>query len=153
MASEVLKYCNFDEITIKFSNNLLLNNEIPKQWLTWNIIQFPKYIHGQICWITLNYTALYQKVSEIIIWYIKRKRQLADHCIRHNNEIVHNMVIWSVKNGRRNRGRQSKTYLDILMNDCECDTTNELRTLVMYLVQIGKDFKIWSIENSINVSK
>ena len=33
--------------------------------------------------------------------------------------------------GKRNRGRQPKTCVDILNNDCDCEDEDEIRSLMM----------------------
>ena len=48
------------------------------------------------------------KINEVIKL---RRLRLAGHCIRHTDEIAHNLVIWKPKNGIRNRGRQPNTYI------------------------------------------
>ena len=66
-----------------------------------------------------------------IIEVIKQRRLLlAGLCIRHTDELEHNLVLWKPKNGIRNRGRKPKTFIDILKNDCDCEE-DELRTLMM----------------------
>ena len=39
---EVLKFCDFDEIILSFSNKLLINNEKPQQWADVDIKPLPK---------------------------------------------------------------------------------------------------------------
>ena len=43
-----------------------------------------------------------------------RRMRINDHCIRHNDEIVHNLILWEPKFCRRNRGRQCYSYIDNL---------------------------------------
>ena len=76
-------------------------------------------------------TQLYRgipKISEVIKQRILR---LAGHCIRHTDELAHNLILWTPKNGIRNRGSQPKTFIEILKNDCDCEEEYELRTLMM----------------------
>ena len=42
MAPEILKYCNLNKIILEFSNEMLIQHVIPKQWLTCNIPPSPK---------------------------------------------------------------------------------------------------------------
>ena len=67
------------------------------------------------------------KITEVIK---QRRVRLADHCIRHTDELAHNLVLCKPKNGIRNRGRQPKTFIDILKSDCGFEE-DELRTRMM----------------------
>ena len=67
-------------------------------------------------------------ISEVIKQIIL---QLAGHCIRHADELVHYLMLWKPKNDIRNRRRRSNTFIDILKNDCECEEEYELRILMM----------------------
>ena len=42
IAPEALQYCKFDEITLKFATEVLMNHEKPKQWSTCRIIPVPQ---------------------------------------------------------------------------------------------------------------
>ena len=51
---------------------------------------------------------LYQdlpKVSDIVR---ERRLRLAGHCVRHDDEIAHHLVLWEPTKGTRNRGRRAK---------------------------------------------
>ena len=39
---EILKYGNFDDIMLEFSNKILTRHEITSQWLKFNIVTYPK---------------------------------------------------------------------------------------------------------------
>ena len=47
--------------------------------------------------------------------------RLAGHCVRHPEEVAHNLILWTPKQGTRTRGRQSKTFIETLKHDCEED--------------------------------
>ena len=66
------------------------------------------------------------KITEVIKL---RRLRLECHCIRHTDEIAHNLALWKPKNGIRNRGRLPKTHICILKSDCDWKTN--LRTLMM----------------------
>ena len=34
-----------------------------------------------------------------------RHMRIAGHCLRHHDEIAHNIILWEPQFGRRNRGR------------------------------------------------
>ena len=90
-------------------------------------LKWPQIYHGNIRSPIYNYTWEMPKITEVIKL---RRLRLAGHCIRHTDEIAHNLVLWKQKNGIRNRGRQPNTYIDILQSDCNCEE-DELRTLMM----------------------
>ena len=74
---------------------------------------------------------LYKGLPKITDVIKERRLRLAGHCIRHNDEIAHNLILWTPKTGKRNRGRQPKTFVDILKNDCDCEEEDEIRSLMM----------------------
>ena len=47
-------------------------------------------------------------ISEIIK---QRRMRLAGHCVRHPEEVEHNVIIYTPKQDTRTRGRQSKTFI------------------------------------------
>ena len=55
-----------------------------------------------------------QKVSENIT---DRRTRFAGHCIRRENEIVSDLVLWRPKHGHTSVGRPALTYLDTLVKD------------------------------------
>ena len=59
-------------------------------------------------------TQLYMGIPKITEVIKLRSLRLAGNCIRHTDEIAHNLVLWKPKNGIRNRGRHHETYIDIL---------------------------------------
>ena len=75
------------------------------------------------------------KISEIIN---QRRMILAGHCVRHPVEVAHNLILWTQNRGTLTRGRQSKTFIETLNHDCECEEgeEDELRKLMM-------DREIW----------
>ena len=74
---------------------------------------------------------LYRGLPKITDVVKERRLRLAGHCIRHNDEIAHNLILWTPKTGKRNRGRQPKTFLVILKNDFDCEDEDEIRSLMM----------------------
>ena len=42
----------------------------------------------------------------------ERRLKLAVHCVRHSEEVASNLVLWQPSQGKPNRGRKRKTYLD-----------------------------------------
>ena len=57
--------------------------------------------------------------------------RLAGHCVRHSDEIAHQLVLWDPNRGRRSRGRPAATYVDVLRRDTRLDDTNEIRSVMM----------------------
>ena len=75
-------------------------------------------------------TQLYRGIPNISEVINQRRLRLGGHCIRHTYELAINLILWKPKKGIRNRGRQTKTFIDILKNDCDWEE-NELRKLMM----------------------
>ena len=75
-------------------------------------------------------TQLYRGMPKITEVIKQRRLRLAGYSISHTDEIAHNLVVWQPNNGIRNRGRQHKTYIDILKIDCSCEE-DELITLMI----------------------
>ena len=68
------------------------------------------------------------KLSEMVR---ERRLRLAGHCIRHEEEIAHQLVLWEPKRGQRNRGRRAVTYLDNLKEDTNLEDAGEIRIKMM----------------------
>ena len=72
------------------------------------------------------------KISEIIK---QRRMRLVEHCVRYPEEVAHNLILWTPKQGTRTIGRQSKSFIETLKHDCKCEE-DELRKVMM-------DREIW----------
>ena len=48
---------------------------------------------------------LYNGIPLIIDVITSRRMRFAGHCLRHNDEIAHNLILWEPKFDRRNCGR------------------------------------------------
>ena len=75
-------------------------------------------------------TQLYREMPKIYEVIKQRRLRLTGHCIRHIDELSHNLILWKPKYGLRNRGRQPNSFIDNLKNDCDCEE-GELRTRLM----------------------
>ena len=73
---------------------------------------------------------LYQNLPLVSTKVKKRRMRLAGHCVRHPEEMAHNLVMWKPTEGRRNRGARRKTYVDNLLEDTGLNNIEELRTLM-----------------------
>ena len=60
-----------------------------------------------------------------------RRMQLAGHCYRHPELAASGLIMWEPKHGRRGRGRQRKTYLDILKSDAGVEEADELKNCML----------------------
>ena len=78
---------------------------------------------------------LYRGMHKILEIIKQRRMRLAGHCVRHPEEVAHNLILWIPKQGTRTRGRQSKTFIETQKHDFECEE-DELRKLMM-------DREIW----------
>ena len=63
------------------------------------------------------------KLTEIVK---ERRLQLAGHCVRHEDEIAHHLVLWEPTRGTRNRGRRGITFIDNLKEDTGLECAGEL---------------------------
>ena len=45
--------------------------------------------------------------------------RIAGHCLRHNDEIAHNLILWEPKFGMRNPGRKKYSYINNLKEDTD----------------------------------
>ena len=56
--------------------------------------------------------------------------RLAGHCIKHNDEAANKLVLWQPTEGITNRGRRKITYVDVLLEDTQMQSVQELRTIM-----------------------
>ena len=70
---------------------------------------------------------LYGRVPKVSQTIAKRRLELAGHCIRHPEEIAHNLVLWKPTHGQQNAGGQNLDFIDSLYKDTGLTTTQELR--------------------------
>ena len=56
------------------------------------------------CTYKVTNTQLYRGMPNISEMIKLRRLRLAGHCIRHNDELAHHLILWNPKNGIRNRG-------------------------------------------------
>ena len=57
--------------------------------------------------------------------------RLAGHCIRHEEEIAHQLLMWEPKRGQRSRERRAVTYLDNLKEGTNLEDAAEIRNMMM----------------------
>ena len=50
---------------------------------------------------------------------------LAGHCVRHKEEMAHNLVLWTPTRGKRRRGRQQLTFVDALKLQTDLESIDE----------------------------
>ena len=67
---------------------------------------------------------LYSNFPKVTKKIRERRLKLAEHCVRHSEEVASNLVLWKPSHGKPNRGRKRKTYLDNLMNDTNMETVD-----------------------------
>jgi len=73
---------------------------------------------------------LYGNLPQITSKIRKRRMRLAGHCIRHKEEIAHQLVLWEPTEGKRSRGRRKINYIDNLLHDADADNATELRMVM-----------------------
>ena len=52
---------------------------------------------------------------------------LAGHCIRHKEEMVHNLILWTATRGKRRRGRQHFTIIEALKLQTDLEDIDDIR--------------------------
>ena len=68
------------------------------------------------------------KVTDIIS---ERMLNLAGHCVRHKEDMAHNLVLWTPTRGKRRRGRQQLTFVDALKLQTDLESIDEIRSVMM----------------------
>ena len=61
----------------------------------------------------------------------QRRMRLAGHCVRHEDEVANKLVLWQPTGGHANRGRQTITYVDNLLQDTGLGNIREMQTAMM----------------------
>ena len=74
---------------------------------------------------------LYQNLPKVTTKIKQRRMRLAGHCIRHTEEMAHNLVLWEPTEGKRNRGKPKTSYIDTLLLDADAHNTSELRMAML----------------------
>ena len=74
---------------------------------------------------------LYQNIPLVSTKIQMRRLRLSGHCMRHEEEMAHKLILWEPKQGKRGRGRPATTYIDNLLEDTGLHDTNELRKTML----------------------
>ena len=67
-----------------------------------------------------------------------RRMRIAAHCLCHNDEIAHNLILWELKFGRRNLGIQKYSYIDNLKEDTDLKDIDEIRKVMIDKGEIAR---------------
>ena len=71
-------------------------------------------------------TTLYGKLPKLSEKVRARRLRLAGHCVRHEDEVASNLILWDPLHGRRSRGRPSTTFIDTLKRDTGLNNVGDL---------------------------
>ena len=71
---------------------------------------------------------LYGSLPPVSSKIAARRLRLAGHCVRHEEEIASQFVLWQPSHGHVNRGRKPVDYIDLLKRDTGIDTTEDLQS-------------------------
>ena len=74
---------------------------------------------------------LYGELPPVSTKVQQRRMRLAGHCVRHEDEVANKLVLWQPTDGHANRGRQTMTYVDNLLQDTGLENRSELQTVMM----------------------
>ena len=107
--------------------------------------------HGQnISWKSkTNNEKLYNGLPKVTDIISERMLNLAGHCVRHKEEMAHNLVLWTPTRGKKRRGRQQLTFVDALKLQTDLESIDEIRSVMMVN---GRNCQNW-VESSTKVKK
>ena len=74
---------------------------------------------------------LYGELPKLTEKIAERRMRLAGHCIRHQEEVTSNLVMWQPTHGTVKRGRPALTYVDMLRKDTGLHATSEIRSIML----------------------
>ena len=96
-----------------------------------------RYILGYTWKDRINNETLYNDIPKVSAKIQQRRLKLVGHCLRHKEEMAHNLIFWTPNHGRRSRGRPDMTYVQQIENDTKL-SVGEMKVLAM-------DRKSWRI--------
>ena len=70
---------------------------------------------------------LYQDLPKLTEMVRERRLRIAGHCVRHEEEIAHHLILWEPTRGNRGRGRRAVTYIDNLKEDTNLEDAAEIK--------------------------
>ena len=73
---------------------------------------------------------LYGNLNKVTNTVRQRRLRLAVHVARDTSSPAHSLVVWDPQHGNANRGRPSKTFLDLLIKDTGLETIKEVHSLM-----------------------
>ena len=77
---------------------------------------------------------------------------LDGHCIRHKEEMAHNLILWTPTRGKRRRYHQHFTFIEALKLQTVLEDIDEIRYVIMDLVN-GRNCQNWiEISTKVKVS-
>ena len=82
-------------------------------------------------------STLYGKLPKVTEKIRQRRLKLVGHCLRHKEEMAHNLVCWSPTYGKRKRGKPAMTFVRQVEADTEL-TIEEVKVL-------AEDRKAWRL--------
>jgi len=71
---------------------------------------------------------LYGELPRVSNKVAAKRMQLAGHCYRHPELATNRLILWEPMHGRRQRGRQRMTYVEVMRRDANVEATSELAT-------------------------
>ena len=78
-----------------------------------------------------NNEKLYNGIPKVTDIISERMLNLDGHCVRHKEEIAHNLVLWTPTRGKRRIGRQQLTFLDALKLQTDLESIDEISSVMM----------------------
>ena len=96
-----------------------------------------RYVLGYTWKDHINNETLYDDLPKLSAKIQQRRLKLVGHCLRHTEEMAHNLVFWTPMHGKRSRGRPDMTFVNQIVKDTEL-SVEELKVL-------AEDRKAWRI--------
>ena len=106
--------------------------------LTKNLEKSIDVTYTNVSWSEhLTNRELYGNLPKVTNKIRERRLKLAGHCVRHSEEVESNLVLWQPSQGKPNRGRKRKTYIDNLMNDTNMESVDDVWSIIVAVARVG----------------
>ena len=73
---------------------------------------------------------LYGDLPPVSTKVTSRRLKLSGHLVRHHEEEASKLVLWIPTRGKMNVGRRAITYVDVLLQDTDLESINELKAVM-----------------------
>ena len=74
---------------------------------------------------------LYSGLPKVSAKITMHRLRLSGHCVRHNEEVASQLVLWQPVRGNPNRGRKPTDYIDTIKRDTHLENIDEIRKVML----------------------